>query len=54
MPRLRKAPARDVTVYLSVDLFDKVDKVSGKMQIPRSHFVEQVLAEYFKQNDCNL
>ena len=54
MPRLRKAPAKDATIYLSVELFDKVDKVSGKMKVPRSHFIEQVLSEYFEQNNCDL
>lgn len=54
MPRLRKAPARDLTVYLTLDLYNKVDKISDKMNIPRSHFIEQVLAKYFEQNDCNL
>jgi len=54
MPRLRKAPARDATVYLPVELFDKVDKVSGKMKIPRSRFIEQVLSEYFERNNCDL
>lgn len=53
MPRLRKAPAKDVTVYLPFDLFDKVERTSGKMKIPRSHFIEQVLSEYFERNDCN-
>jgi len=54
MPRLRKTPARDLTLYLSLDLYKKVDKVSDKLKIPRSHFIEQVLAKYFEQNDCDL
>lgn len=54
MPRLRKTPARDLTVYLSIDLFDKVDKASGKMNTPRSSFIERVLSEYFEQNNCDL
>jgi len=46
MPRTRKAPARDVTVYLPYEVFDAVDQASASEGIPRSHFIERVLAHH--------
>lgn len=46
MPRTRKTPARDVTVYLPYELFDAVDQASASEGIPRSHFIERILAHH--------
>lgn len=48
MPRTRKTPARDMTVYLPFDLFDAVDKASAAENIPRSHFIERILKNHFE------
>lgn len=46
MPRTRKTPVRDVTVYLPCELFDAVDQASASEGIPRSHFIERILAHH--------
>lgn len=48
MPRLRKSPARDMTVYLPVELFEAVDKASAAENMPRSHYIERALDYYLK------
>ena len=53
MPRLRKTPARDVTVYLSMDLYSKVDNKCAQEDVARSHFIERVLSEYFERNESS-
>ena len=46
MPRTRKTPARDMTVYLPYELFGAVDQASASEGIPGSHFIERVLAHH--------
>ena len=51
MPRTRKTPCRDVTVYLPYEIFDAVDKASAAENMPRSHFIERALAYYLKAHN---
>jgi len=50
MPSLA-SPKTKVTVTLSSDLVDEIDKVAGKLEVPRSQLIEQILRRWQEEKE---